>query len=447
MQGVEKTPDALNDASKALEAALLGSGRGLFVILFTDIVGSTKLKDDLPAPDYHALRRDHNARLSAIITRDKAGALVKCTGDGYLAVFLRPDVAVRRALEMQRVMRDHDLSIRVGISMGDVRVEQGVGEAPDIFGHNVDWAARCETLAEAGHICVTADVHKDAAREFGRTVCSWKHHGEYVAKDGETPLDIWEPHEADVAPMDAPRGKRQYGKHPETWHVPIRRNLNFTGREDILTALYDSLHRNERAALTQTGAIHGLGGIGKTQIAAEYAHRYAGEYDHVWWVAAEDVAARQTGYVELARRLKLPEQNAQDPTVTVAAVREWFRVNDRWLLILDNAPDADAIVGMLPDGNSGHVVITSRSAAWRGTARPLEVVTWPREESVDFLRARTGRGRRGGHARRRVGRPAAGTGASGGVHGRGGDVVRRVLGVLSRRPHRDTGDIRPTRAP
>ncbi len=382
--------DTHSDASKALEAALRGSGRGLFVILFTDIVGSTKLKGDMPAADYHDLRREHDARLSEIITRDRAGARVKHTGDGYLAVFLRPDVAVRCALDMQRAMRDHKLNIRIGINMGDVRVERGVGDAPDIFGHNVDWAARCEALAEAGHICVTAPVHKDAALEFNSTVCSWKHHGEHVVKDGETPLDIWEPHEADVAPMAAPSGKPQYGKHPTTWHVPTPRNRNFTGREDVLTALYDSLQEDDRTALTQTDAIHGLGGIGKTEIAAEYAHRYAGDYDCVWWVAAEDVAGRQRGYVALAHMLDLREKDAQDPSITVAAVREWLRVNDEWLLILDNAPDADAVADMLPHGNSGHVVITSRSAAWRGTARPLPVVTWPREESVDFLRARTG---------------------------------------------------------
>ncbi len=392
--------DTHSDASKALEAALRGSGRGLFVILFTDIVGSTKLKGDMPAADYHDLRREHDARLSEIITRDRAGARVKHTGDGYLAVFLRPDVAVRCALDMQRAMRDHKLNIRIGINMGDVRVERGVGDAPDIFGHNVDWAARCEALAEAGHICVTDRVHADASRRLNSGACSWKHHGEYAVKDGETPLDIWEPFDADGDPMDAPRGRLQYGKHPTTWRVPIARNRNFTGREDILTALYDSLHEDNRATLTQD-AIHGLGGIGKTQIAAEYAHRYAGDYDCVWWVAAEDAAGRQTGYVTLAQRLDLPEQNAQDPTITVAAVREWLRVSDNWLLVLDNAPDADAVADLMPDGTSGHVVITSRSAAWLETARPLEVVTWPREESVDFLRARTGyRGGGGGRRRR-----------------------------------------------
>ncbi len=376
------------------------SERAQLVILFTDIAGSTKLKDSVPEDDYHELLCEHDAILEGIITHDEAGTCVKHTGDGYLAVFRETGVAVLRALEMQRAMRDHKLSMRVGINVGEVRVRRLKGGDFDVFGHNVDWAARAEALARAGHICVTDRVHADASRRLNSGACSWKHHGEYAVKDGETPLDIWEPFDADGDPMDAPRGRLQYGKHPTTWRVPIARNRNFTGREDILTALYDSLHEDNRATLTQD-AIHGLGGIGKTQIAAEYAHRYAGDYDCVWWVAAEDAAGRQTGYVTLAQRLDLPEQNAQDPTITVAAVREWLRVSDNWLLVLDNAPDADAVADLMPDGTSGHVVITSRSAAWLETARPLEVVTWPREESVDFLRARTGyRGGGGGRRRR-----------------------------------------------
>jgi class 3 adenylate cyclase len=362
----------------------------LLVILFTDIVESTRAKERRTHDDYQSLRREHDHLLATIIGREGGGTVIKHTGDGYLAVFTRPDVAVLRALEMQRVMREHELTIRVGIHMGQVDVEPSVGDAPDVFGHNVDWAARAEALAKPGHTCVTQPVYADASRRLNSGVCSWKKHGEYVVKDGETPLDIWEPHEADAAPMDAPRGRRLYGEHPKTWHVPVPRNRNFTGREDILTTLYDSLHGNDRAALTQTDAIHGLGGIGKTQIAAEYAHRYAGAYECVWWVAAEDGASRQTGYAGLAQRLGLPEKDAQDQAVTVAAVREWIRLNDKWLLILDNAPDADAVADLLPDGNSGHIVITSRGAAWRGTAQPMPVATWPRAESIEFLRARTG---------------------------------------------------------
>lgn len=371
----------------ALREFAARAGQSVLVILFSDTSGSTTLKDRIPAEKYQELRREHDALLQGIITCG-GGEPIKHTGDGILAGFLRPDVAVAAALEMQRAMRDHELSVRIGINMGQVTVEPSVGTQADVFGHNVDWAARAEALARPGHICVTRSVYDDASRQLNSGACSWKAHGEYVVKSGEQPLDIYEPHASDVEPMDAPRGHRLYGEQPKVWNVPIRRNRNFTGREDILTEVYDSLRAHSPAALTQTEAIHGLGGVGKTQIAAEYAHRYAGDYDVVWWVAAEDDAARPAELAGLARALDLPAKDMAEQAVVVAAVREWLRTHDRWLLILDNAPDADSIADLLPHGTAGHVVITSRSAVWSGIARPVPVETWPRPESVKFLLAR-----------------------------------------------------------
>jgi class 3 adenylate cyclase/tetratricopeptide (TPR) repeat protein len=392
MRNTDTPPRRVTDADRsAVSEFARESEQAVLVILFSDIAGSTKLKERMPAAKYQELRREHDARLLEIIAREGGGTPIKHTGDGILAAFLSPDVAVERALEMQRAMRDHELAVRIGINMGSVTVEPSVGTDADLFGHNVDWAARAEALAHPGHICVTRPVYEDASRHLHSGICSWKDHGEYVVKDGETPLYIWEPHDASVTPMGSLRGHRLYGDHPTVWNVPLRRNRNFTGREEILTEVYESLRANDPAALTQTEAIHGLGGIGKTQIAAEYAHRYAGDYDCVWWVAAADDAARPAEYAGLARALDLPERDAREQDTVVAAVRDWLRTHGRWLLILDNAPEAESIHDLLPDGNSGHVIITSRSAVWRDVARPVSVDTWPRDESVRFLRARTGR--------------------------------------------------------
>jgi hypothetical protein len=70
---------------------------------------------------------------------------------------------------------------------------------------------------------------------------------------------------------------------PRVWNIPAR-NPEFTGRDQMLVALREVLTRGDRAVVQ---ALHGLGGAGKTQLAAEYAWRFAGAYELGWWVDAE----------------------------------------------------------------------------------------------------------------------------------------------------------------
>ena len=104
------------------------------------------------------------------------------------------------------------------------------------------------------------------------------------------------------------------------WFVPYRRNPFFTGQEDILTRLRTALTVNKTAVLTQQAtpqAISGLGGIGKTQIALEYAYRYSQEYQAVLWAQADSSEALVLGYSKLASLLHLPEKDATDKSVVV----------------------------------------------------------------------------------------------------------------------------------
>lgn len=123
----------------------------------------------------------------------------------------------------------------------------------------------------------------------------------------------------------------------DLWTVPYDRNNFFTGREQVLTDLRQRLTQESTAALSQTQAISGLGGIGKTQTAVEYAYRYAQDYQAVFWVRAETRTEIITEFVEIARRLELPQANAQDPMDVVNAVKRWLETEKDWLVVFDNA--------------------------------------------------------------------------------------------------------------
>ena len=181
------------------------------------------------------------------------------------------------------------------------------------------------------------------------------------------------------------------------WNVPYERNVFFTGREAVLADLRQQLSTGQTAALTQatSQAISGLGGIGKTQTAVEYAYRYRDEYAAVFWVRAETVTEVQTGFVEIARLLDLLQKDAQDPNDTVQAVRRWLEAHSGWLLIFDNADQPAALRDFRPRQVQGqsHVLLTSRAQtfdSW-GIARPVSLAKMPAVEAVDFLFKRTGR--------------------------------------------------------
>jgi len=180
------------------------------------------------------------------------------------------------------------------------------------------------------------------------------------------------------------------GDLPAIWNVPHLRNPNFTGRSQLLADLRQALTAEKTAALTQTQAVHGLGGVGKTQLALEYAYRYAADYGLVWWLRSEEPTTLAADYSGLATALDLPEKEAQEQSAIIKVVRQWLDHHSGWLLIFDNASQAQDLLPHLPQAPTGHVIITSRHPHWKGVANPLRVPVWPREESVAFLMRRTG---------------------------------------------------------
>lgn len=179
------------------------------------------------------------------------------------------------------------------------------------------------------------------------------------------------------------------GALPPTWNVPHPRNRNFTGREQLLADLRNALTSEGTAAVTQ--AIHGLGGVGKTQLATEYCYRHGADYEIVWWVRSEKLAQLASDYAGLAAALALEEAKHLDERVLIDAVRRQLEHTGKWLVVFDNVNSPEDLDEYLPRVNSGHVLITSRHHSWRGYAASVPVHIWNRRESVDFLLRRTGR--------------------------------------------------------
>jgi tetratricopeptide (TPR) repeat protein len=171
----------------------------------------------------------------------------------------------------------------------------------------------------------------------------------------------------------------------KVWTVPITRNPFFTGRETLLALLHERLSTARMAALTQAQALYGLGGIGKTQTAAEYAFRYSDEYAHVFWMRAATRETLAADFVKLAQLLDLSEKDGQDQPHIVAAVKRWLAANDGWLLILDNADELPLAQEFLPTSHQGYVLFTTRDHAAGAIAVGVEVENLTPRDSILLL--------------------------------------------------------------
>ena len=170
------------------------------------------------------------------------------------------------------------------------------------------------------------------------------------------------------------------------WTVPVPRDMFFTGRGDIFQSLQQSLVPGSTTALTQ--AISGLGGIGKTHIAAEYAYRFHQYYDAVLWLQADSWEILLSECIQLADELGIPEQ--EEARKTVEEVQRWLRKHRCWLLVLDNVENPQEILSkFLPTNHQGSVLITTRVHNVEPLAQTQVLALMPEQEGVLFLLRRT----------------------------------------------------------
>ncbi len=173
------------------------------------------------------------------------------------------------------------------------------------------------------------------------------------------------------------------------WNVPFRRNPFFTGRERILETLHHYLRPDQVVPLaSQSCSIHGLGGIGKTQLAIEYAYRYSLEYTAVFWISGESMEQILASFLAIAELLGLPERQEAHQQRMVVAVQRWLCSHSKWLLIWDNLEEVELLRHYLPPTRQGGVLVTTRRHALGDVVQNAELPVMTQEEGVSLLMRR-----------------------------------------------------------
>ena len=173
--------------------------------------------------------------------------------------------------------------------------------------------------------------------------------------------------------------QHEAGSQP-IWNVPPRL-AHFTGRKDIIEQM--------RTELSLTGSpnictLFGLGGVGKTSLAIEYAYQYADHYSLIWWINADESRSIVQQLARLATRLSLREPTDND---RLTALLDYLQQNSGWMLIFDNLDDPREISHLVPSG-VGNVLITTRRTTFGSLGKTISVEVLHRKDSIAFLQKR-----------------------------------------------------------
>ena len=180
------------------------------------------------------------------------------------------------------------------------------------------------------------------------------------------------------------------GSFPRTHNLPPR-NPFFTGREEALREISKALTRNVKPHVSLAHAVYGLGGVGKTQLVAEYAYQHLEEYEYVFWIASGSDPSQ--GFASIAQLIQLPQQNESDLNQIIQEVKLWLESNSGWILIFDNIDTPNSLLPLIPQDATGHILITSREHVFAslGIVKPLELLSLSPDETVEFFSNRCGR--------------------------------------------------------
>ncbi|CAM1505658.1 Fc.00g112950.m01.CDS01 [Cosmosporella sp. VM-42] len=180
--------------------------------------------------------------------------------------------------------------------------------------------------------------------------------------------------------------------------LPIPDNPKFFGREDTLQLMHEHLDPAQRKVRLSCFTLYGMGGIGKTQVAASYSYKHCQNdddrsYDAVFWIASETTAGMHQSFSSIALTLKLSGiDERSDPSAVLRAVHSWLKHTDkRWLLIFDNAERwSDIMPDFWPQaGAVGAIIVTSRdfNLSYSPASAGEELRVFSSGESLDFAKS------------------------------------------------------------
>ncbi|KAK2589955.1 hypothetical protein QQS21_012367 [Conoideocrella luteorostrata] len=157
-------------------------------------------------------------------------------------------------------------------------------------------------------------------------------------------------------------------------NIPYPRNPKFVGRTKIMQKMESCLAMDTGEDSDQASfALHGIGGVGKTQIALQYIYDHLNDYPAIFWVAADSHVKLSQSYVAAAKQLQIePPDSTRDPDTIVRLFKSWLgECHGRWIMVFDNADNLEVLKDFWPPSKTGSIVITSRDSApflWRSRA-------------------------------------------------------------------------------
>ncbi|HET7472008.1 MAG TPA: AAA family ATPase [Candidatus Limnocylindrales bacterium] len=343
-----RRPEAILPVSSTAGTA---PAAALSTFLITDIEGSTRLWEEHAEAMAGALAR-HDALLRSAVDR-RAGAVIKTTGDGILAVFTDPNEAVAAALDGQRALRDASwgeigaLRVRMAVHSGTAEVRDG-----DYFGPALNRSARILAIGHGGQILVSAMAATLAADGLP-TGSVLRDLGSHRLRDLDRPEQVFQVVVADLPSEFAPLRSLSTRRT----NLPVQLTT-FVGRERELEEVARLVERHRLVTLI------GVGGTGKTRLMLETAGRLVDAFPDGVWLAELAPLGDPAGVAsEVARALGAPEVPGQPALDTVQA----FVGDKHLLLLLDNAEHlVDEVAGiserLLAAAPRLRILATSREA-------------------------------------------------------------------------------------